>query len=210
MASKGKSWGKEDTCTGRVMRPPYLALLDQFGRLTGINCSLKWPFSIIVSFRKCPLRCVIKKSWNKVMSSQKTTMWFKTWMWFHFQVIRARRQVKMEPSKRGNSERSGAFSVLVSHYIVVILRNTDEPRLVNIYMMFCDVLYREIHRMMDRMTDPKEAYRRWVLRNKIFCFVLFLFWESLTKSERSTNVSTFYWKLCKQTEDWCENLAISS
>nr|XP_046226976.1 uncharacterized protein si:dkey-12l12.1 [Scatophagus argus] len=28
------------------------------------------------------------------------------------QVIRARRQVKMEPSKRGNSGRSGAFSVL--------------------------------------------------------------------------------------------------
>lgn len=34
--------------------------------------------------------------------------------------------------------------------------------------MVCSLLSREIHRMMDRKRDPKEAYRRSVLRNKIF------------------------------------------
>lgn len=43
------------------------------------------------------------------------------WLQFHFQVSRARRQLRMEPSKRGNSNRSGAYSVLVSHRVVVVV-----------------------------------------------------------------------------------------
>lgn len=49
------------------------------------------------------------------------------------QVVRARRQVKTEPPNRRNSGRSGAFSVLVSYYIVFILLNTNVLLLVNIY-----------------------------------------------------------------------------
>lgn len=45
--------------------------------------------------------------------------------------------MKMELTKRNNSGRSGAFSVLVSHHILFILPNTDVPLLMNIYMVFC-------------------------------------------------------------------------
>lgn len=41
----------------------------------------------------------------------------------------------MEPSKRGNSQRSGAFSVLVSHCVVVVavvLPSGPTPLLMNI------------------------------------------------------------------------------
>lgn len=39
----------------------------------------------------------------------------ETIVFFHLQVIRAKRGMKAELSKRGSSGRSGAFSVLVSH-----------------------------------------------------------------------------------------------
>lgn len=59
--------------------------------------------------------CRNKFSQKKKKCQQRTLLC----VGFHFQVIRARRQVKMDPAKR-NSNRSGAFSVLVSHQHVEI------------------------------------------------------------------------------------------
>ncbi len=78
-------------------------------------------------------------------------------MEFHFQVIRARRQVKIDQPKKGSSGRTGALSVLVSHHMVFIPLNTNVPLLMNIYMM-CALLSRETRRVMDRLTDQKEAH----------------------------------------------------
>lgn len=55
---------------------------------------------------------------------------------------------------------------------VIIYCLFSETQMHHFWWIFtwCSVLSREIHRLMDRITDPKELYRRWALQNKMSSF----------------------------------------
>lgn len=107
---------------------------------------------------------------------------------FCFQVIRAKRGMKMEPSKRGSSGRSGAFSVLVSHCFFVLF--FSEKRCNTATQVSCHCVFtREIHRVTDRQTDPTQAHWQWAVPNK----------TSFVSNSRNIHISqtrkpTWVWK----------------
>lgn len=105
---------------------------------------------------------------------------------FHLQVIRAKRGMKVQLSKRGSSGRSGAFSVLVSHRkIVFFLGKKCLKPLFSIHVVLC-MFTREIHRVTDRRTDPTQAHWGSVVENKMFFYYL-IFGKTKQKYSHSTN-----------------------
>lgn len=120
-------------------------------------------------------------------------------------MIRAKRGMKVQLSKRGSSGRSGAFSVLVSHRKIVFFlgRKCLKP-LLSIHVVLY-VFTREIHRVTDRRTDPTQAHWGWVVQNKMF--LLFNFWkkQQQKKQKYSHATNTF-----KPSNKECESLTILS
>lgn len=136
------SWGKEAGCASRDIKPLYSFLLDQTDVLDCMMLSVRMAFwyQAIKCNQHAEIVFSIKDKELTVVSP--------------LQVTRAKRQVKLDPPKRGKSGRSGAFSVLVSHFISFIILHKNEEHLMNAQMSVC-LPGRSSERRRGRQTQKK-------------------------------------------------------
>ncbi len=190
---------------GRMCRQSYKATLFGFigsvrstHRYTHLlTCLLKWLFDIRQSFRQRPFTVAVENVHHNLVQyaeiswcPHRQCQLLINNMGFHFQVTRARRQVKTDPPKRGKSGRSGAFSVLVSLHVCVY-SPTHKRTAFDEYLH--DVALCSPGRSTERRTERQTREERTGgACCKIKCS--FSLRQSLRNGVHGTNVSTFYQK----------------